>query len=219
MVVLSFSHICVVASWALLLLPAVNALPLKDCDCRGAISSDNSSFCGDPRLGPAPLPKSDKLVGPLLDHYKRLGGLCPDAFLAKYTDPATKAFIFPPVSGFQNSNTGAPIEGNQTLVPGMLLDRFGFEGGSFLAPAFTPYGQRSLPPSSLNTPVNASTANYFVYKVLKEFTVLTGTIAPWFEQPGQGTQYLSPFSVSTLLTMGWLERVEARSVTSSYLPP
>ena len=47
-----------------------------------------------------------------------------------------------------------------------------------------------------------------MYRVLNKFIVLTGTIGPWFEQPGQGTQYLAPFNVSTLLTMGFLERVE-----------
>ncbi|KAJ7189464.1 hypothetical protein GGX14DRAFT_609302 [Mycena pura] len=96
---------------------------------------------------------------------------------------------------------------------GVLLDYFGFEGGSFLAPAFTPYGQRSLPPSSLNTPDGRvmRTANYFVYRVLNKFIVLTGTTAPWFEQPGQQRQHLALIAIRILIPASTTTRLELNS--------
>ncbi|CAK5273601.1 unnamed protein product, partial [Mycena citricolor] len=62
----------------------------------------------------------------MLATYSRFGDLCPDAWLAKYTHPSTGALVFPPDDGFQISDTARAIKGSQTLVPGMLLDRFGF---------------------------------------------------------------------------------------------
>lgn len=132
------------------------------------------------------------------------------------------------------------VEGNQELPAGLLIDRFGSEYGSFLAPADSPYAQRALPPSNLDTPTSAPTYpyNYHVYRVrppirallssspklqhlvifnptdllylnqvLKPFTVLSGPIAPWFGQPGQGTQYYSSSNIMTLKSGGFIEDV------------
>ncbi|KAJ7651781.1 hypothetical protein B0H17DRAFT_1147623 [Mycena rosella] len=76
----------------------------------------------------------------------------------------------------------------------MRLDRFGSERGMFLAPADTPFSQRSLPPSSLGPP-----AVYHVYQVEKDLTALSGEIAGWFGQPGQGTQYFVNMTIQDLL--------------------
>jgi hypothetical protein len=43
--------------------------------------------------------------------------------------------------------------------------------------------------------------------VIKSFVVSSGPIAPWFSQPGQGTQYKTSVNVLTLITNGNLERV------------
>lgn len=58
-------------------------------------------------------------------------------------------------------------EGRLLLIPGSLVDRFGHEGGKFLAPADSPYSQRSLPPDNLDTPTEAPSYpyNYHVYRV------------------------------------------------------
>jgi hypothetical protein len=43
---------------------------------------------------------------------------------------------------------------------------------------------RSLPPSSLND-------EYAVYRIMRALSADAGPIAPGFEQPGLGTQYIS----------------------------
>ncbi|KAJ7776234.1 hypothetical protein B0H16DRAFT_1659731 [Mycena metata] len=196
------SLLAIATALAVSSIPTIVGLPTSRCNCQGTNFTDPTFFCGDSRLGPAVLPTTGEL-GVLLNHYDRLGGLCPGEFLAKWTLNGT--YQFPPINGFQISTTGMPIEGNETFVPGMLLDRFGHATGGFLAPADTPFSQRSLPPSSLGPPTN-----YHIYRVeVNNLTVLTGTIAPWFSQPGQGTQYELPegTSVQTLLDAGILTEI------------
>ncbi|KAJ7134171.1 hypothetical protein C8R46DRAFT_1139744 [Mycena filopes] len=179
--------------------PAAEALPLFRDFCRGTNSTDPASLCGDVLLGLHDLPETGPLSF-LVHNYHRLGGLHPVDFLAKWT--VNGSYIFPEHDGFQLSASGSPIEGNETFTKDMLLDRFGRPTGRFLSPADTPYAQRSLPPPSL--------ANYHVYRVETDnLTVLTGTIAPWFSQPGQGTQYELPEgeSVQSLLDSGVLTEV------------
>ncbi|KAL0960458.1 hypothetical protein HGRIS_005501 [Hohenbuehelia grisea] len=172
-------------------------------------TSDDRYVCGDSRLGPARLPRK-RPIGNLVFDYDRFDGLCPGPFLKKWTD-ATGAYVFPPESGFQLNTASAPIAGNQSLPIGLRLDRFGSEFGRFLAPAWTPYEQRSLPPSSLDTPDNDPSFefNYHQYEVTKEFVVLSGPIAPWFGQPGQGTQYQAFTNVMTLISGGFLRALNA----------
>lgn len=47
---------------------------------------------------------------------------------------------------------------------------------------------------------------YHLYSVAIEFDVEAGPIAPWFEQPGQGTQYELPNdqTVKQLVDLGYL---------------
>lgn len=49
--------------------------------------------------------------------------------------------------------------------------------------------------------------NYHVYNVIKPFEVISGPIAGWFEQPGQGVQYEMSSNVLTLVAEGFLARV------------
>jgi hypothetical protein len=155
-------------------------------------------LCGDKLLGPAKLPEN-----PLFDHYKRLGDLCPDAWLKKYT--SNKTYIFPPADGFQLSTNNLPINGTELLRPGMLIDRFGPDTGKFLAAAYTPVRQRALPPSTLNSEM------YRVYEVMKDLEVVSGATAGWFEQPGQGTQYHLVLSVHALVCCEVLKCIEGCS--------
>jgi len=41
-----------------------------------------------------------------------------------------------------------------TLQPGTKIDRYGYEGGSFVAPEGTPYEMRSLAPGTETKPYN-----------------------------------------------------------------
>ncbi|KAJ7225166.1 hypothetical protein C8J57DRAFT_1535430 [Mycena rebaudengoi] len=178
-----FSLVYVAIAIVMSMIPAVGAvegLP-AECTCAGATSSAMNAtnyLCGDELLGPAP---ATLLHTPLLVHYKQLGNLCPDAWLKKYTQD--RRYIFPPYGGFQLSSAQLPINGLEVLGPGMLVDRFGADTGKFVAPAYTPVLQRALPPKTLNL------AQYSVYEVQKNLTVVVGTTAAAFEQPGQGTQY------------------------------
>lgn len=177
--------------------------------CVGITFTDPTYFCGDPRLGPRFLPTRG-VLGAILADYRRLGGQTANGFIQTWWLPAQGRYDFPIKNGFRLDAAGNAISVNLPLLVGQKLDRFGGEGGQFLAPAGTPYSQRSLPPQSLNTIEGAYPFNYHVYKVLKPFTVEAGPAAPWFNQPGEGIQYKIPGTtdnVGTLVTGGFLKRL------------
>ncbi|MEV7084820.1 TNT domain-containing protein [Streptomyces sp. NPDC093085] len=162
-----------------------NTLPgaLAPAPCTGA-------FLDDARLGPRYLPgASQKPVGPLLVGWERTGKLSPPDFLKKYWEgPADSgSWKYPPHDGFAVVN-GKVDKKATVLKKDQKLDRFGGEGGRYLAPVGDPYAKRALPPQNLNTRDAAVPCDYRVYRVLKPFTVWQGGIAPWFEQPGGGQQ-------------------------------
>ncbi|MFG2647987.1 TNT domain-containing protein [Streptomyces sp. NPDC048436] len=175
-------------------------------------------FHKDARLGPKWLPKKgQEPVGPLLKGWKRTGGLSPSAFLKKYWEgPAESgSWKYPPNDGFETVNGGVDKHPEE-LGKGELLDRFGSEYGSFLAPAGDSYAERALPPQNLNTRDAGAVCDYRVYEVSKPFAVWQGGIAPWFGQPGGGQQvkldavFLDPgegqrLNVKWLLDHGYLE--------------
>jgi len=88
-----------------------------------------------------------------------------------------------------------------TLSPGDRIDRFGKPTGGFLSPAGTAFGARALPASTYN-------AGYHVYEVQKPINgVRAGPAEPWFNQPGNGTQYQLPLSVQSHLNAGELVEI------------
>lgn len=138
--------------------------------------------------------------------YSRFGNLCPKEFLDKWTNDKG-SFKYPPADGFVLDDSDNRIWGNYTMKPGKKLDRFGSEYGKYLTVLGTAYLERALPPSNLDTNDGAYPYNYHVYQVLKEFEVVIGTIAPWFEQPGMGTQVFSQKRVNQLIEGGFLRRL------------
>ena len=91
-----------------------------------------------------------------------------------------------------------------TLLPGTQIDRFGRATGGFLAPAGISFGDRALPADSYN-------AEYHVYEVKKPIDgVRSGPAEPWFNQPGNGTQYQLPRSVQSHLDAGELVEMPSR---------
>jgi hypothetical protein len=50
--------------------------------------------------------------------------------------------------------------------------------------------------------------NYHVCRVLIPFTALSGPIAAWFGQPGQGVQYQLSTDILGLIAGGFIERVD-----------
>jgi Tuberculosis necrotizing toxin len=83
---------------------------------------------------------------------------------------------YPPNGGFDGPKVPSD------LAPGTTVDRIGAETGSYFAPQGTPYGQRSLPPSSVSEP-------YYAYEVVRNVPVYEGTAAPAFDQAGGGRQF------------------------------
>jgi len=108
--------------------------------------------------------------------------------------PAKPPINWPPNRGF----LGTPE--TTTLQPGTLVDRFGYDGGTFVSPKGTPYIQRSLAPGTQYKPYN-------VYEVVKPFDVQTGQVAPAFDMPGLGIQHELPGSVKSLLESGHIRLV------------
>jgi len=93
---------------------------------------------------------------------------------------------WPPNRGFD----GTPkIE---TLEPGTLIDRYGFDGGTFVSPLGTPYTNRALPAGTSLKP-------YTVFKVYEPVEVQAGRIASWFGEKGGGTQYEFSKSIAELI--------------------
>ena len=94
--------------------------------------------------------------------------------------------IWPPNRGFD----GEPV--TTTLQPGTRIDRYGYDGGTFVSPEGTPYSQRALAPGTESKP-------YTVFEVAKPVEVQGGKIAPWYGEEGGGIQYEFSESISELL--------------------
>lgn len=98
------------------------------------------------------------------------------------------------------------------LPAGTELGRWGYPGGTYLAPEGTPFAELSLPPDSAGKP-------YFRYAVDDPTALPPGwrieqsQAAPWFHQPGGGPQYrvIAPDgvepSVESLRRSGYLKRL------------
>jgi hypothetical protein len=153
---------------------------------------------GDPRLGPKHLPRYGP-IGKMLAGYMRFDATGPDTFLSCFwrVVPYATNWRYPKDNGFLVVH-GKPVEHTVVLRPGQEIDLFGNpgnpmnpamgKGGQFLSPAGTPYEDRALPPTNLDTYATSAPFNYHLYVVLKKFSVLAGPIAPWFDQPGGGIQ-------------------------------
>jgi hypothetical protein len=87
------------------------------------------------------------------------------------------------------------------LMPGQTIDRYGGSGVSrFFSPQGTADWARSLPPGTTVQPLRT-------FEVVKPFEVQSGTVAPWFNQPGGGLQYRSPVQLEILLKRGIIKEV------------
>ena len=87
------------------------------------------------------------------------------------------------------------------LMPGQRISRYGGSGYSrFFSPAGTPNWARSLPPGTVGQPLRT-------FEVVKPFEVQSGTVAPWFNQPGGGMQYVTPVRLQILLKRGIIRDV------------
>ncbi|WP_006244506.1 TNT domain-containing protein [Mycolicibacterium tusciae] len=102
---------------------------------------------------------------------------------------------------------------NVQLAAGTELERFGYPGGTYLAPEGTPFAELSLPSDSAARP-------YYRYVVDDPTALPPGWLieqsqaAPWFHQPGGGPQFriIAPdgdeASVGALVDWGFLREVK-----------
>ncbi len=108
--------------------------------------------------------------------------------------PTSTALVpyYPPNNGFAGATT------REFLMPGQTIDRFGGSGASrFFSPTGTSEAARALPPGTADQPLRT-------FEVVKPFEVDAGTAAPWFDQPGGGSQFRTPVPLETLLKRGIL---------------
>ena len=83
------------------------------------------------------------------------------------------------------------------LPPGMLIDRFGSENGTFFSPKGASFDGRALP-------YGCTARSYTTYEVLRPVLAWTGTAAPWFDEPGGATQFKTDASAAWLVADGTL---------------
>ena len=113
--------------------------------------------------------------------------------------------------------TASPSKRPSPCVSASRSTATGASSGAFLAPFGILYSQRAIPPQSLDNTTTPATCNYRAYKVLKEFRVDGGPIAPVFGQPGKGLQYMlqgalvpgapAQLNVLWLVDHGYLQRL------------
>lgn len=102
--------------------------------------------------------------------------------------------IWPPNQGVLGNSKPKIIK------PGTIIDRFGYEAGTFVSPYGVPYEMRSLAPETYLKPYN-------VYVIKKPIEVQVGKIFPWFDELGHGTQYELNQSVKNLINKGIIGRI------------
>lgn len=121
----------------------------------------------------------------------------PKAFQDQYRSAEANGWKLPPPHAkdgywYPPNNGGIGTPKVTKLEAGANIDRFGSEKGSYLSPAGTPFSQRALPKVDINTPPSKIPA-YNAYMVTKRgaanLRVEESKIAPWFGEPGGGTQY------------------------------
>lgn len=160
----------------------------------------------------APPPRADGPPPPLPPGSTLFEGYHPGEPGPEFTN-ADGSLIYP-----HDSLPSKPYAMPGTVIPdtklpaGAVLGRFGYPGGAYLAPEGTPFSELSLPPGSAVKP-------YYKYVVDDPTALPPGwhieesQAAPWFYQPGGGTQYriLDEYgrngSVEDLVITGFLRRV------------
>jgi len=145
-----------------------------------AIHAPNMYGPGGINLGALHLP-SDGPVGDLLADYDRFGGMSPEDFVSAWGD-GHGGYDWTNVVNDGFLGDRVPMDMN----PGELLDRFGPSNGRYLSPVGTPFGERGLPPASIDATV--PNFGYHQYEVVTPFTADVGYIAPAMGQDGGGLQ-------------------------------
>lgn len=88
------------------------------------------------------------------------------------------------------------------LLPGTKINRIGSNPtGRYFSPEGATFGEKALPPFMKLQP-NSD------YIVLKEIPTKEGIVAPWFDEPGLGIQYLTDLTIDELEKGGYLLKIK-----------
>lgn len=154
-------------------------------------------------------------------------GLCPGQFLSKWFNSTTGYYNYPPL-----------VDSNSILRVHLLTGRLRFvwdswwiDSGASMGILWVRRGRRicrghypqvilirrlrilgkfliDLWERDMLMTWNRYPYNYHVCRVLIPFTALSGPIAAWFGQPGQGVQYQLSTDILGLIAGGFIERVD-----------
>lgn len=150
-----------------------------------------------PWVKPAPeKKKKKKMKVPVYKPPKIARSKIPKGKADLYHDDAGR-LIYPKRDGFKGKIK------SKTLKRNTYIDRYGYNGGSFVAPMDTPYEERSLPPGTKES------RPYKTFRVLRKVKAEAGRIAPAFGEPGGGTQYKFGKSIADMIAAGQLEEVSS----------
>ncbi|MBR7838951.1 glycohydrolase toxin TNT-related protein [Actinospica durhamensis] len=89
------------------------------------------------------------------------------------------------------------------ISKGQLVDRYGDGSGTYVAPAGTDFGARSMPPE-------AQAGEYKVMRATEDIPTKQSVCTPYFGQEGLGVQHKLPTSVDSLVVGGKLEELYNR---------
>jgi hypothetical protein len=117
-----------------------------------------------------------------------------------------RRLVWPPQDEFPDGFASATGRVPTRLAPDTIVDTFGPTFTRVLYDASTPFAARSLP-------VDYAASGYRRWRVLKDTAVWSGPVAPWFGQPGGGTQNFALMPVADLVGSGFLEEVDRVGVS------
>lgn len=152
------------------------------------------------------LPADHPVVAGLLHDYDPLADMHERGWDRRYvvrpgtaTAP-TPEYAWPPGELYPEGGVadGEPI----VLEPGVLIDRFGQEGGRVFSEDGTRFRARALPPALVG-------AGYHRYRVVRALPMWRATSASWFGQPGGGVRYRAVYPAGELVALGYLEELVA----------
>lgn len=139
----------------------------------------------------------------------------PQAFQDEYLEARANGWKHPDGSTWYPPNNGAVGTPVRTgLEAGAKIDRFGAETGSYTSPAGQSLESRALPKVDPNTSAGKCREYVVTPRGKKYLMVEKAEIAPWFDQPGGGTQYRlidsagNSMSVRDAVANGLLEESE-----------
>ncbi len=147
-------------------------------------------------------------VQALLDGFDPFGGTSEPEWTARFVvpedaelTPGTRRLLWPPQNEFPDGFADPEGREPTRLAPGTVVDSFGPTYSRVVYDPRTPFAERSLP-------IDYAASGYRQWRVLKETPVWAGPVAPWFGQPGGGTQYITLQPLIDLVGTEFIEEVE-----------